>query len=174
MVRGTDNPAALDGDIGQGERMDGALLRLIVLDQWAFGLRRFIVYTIGLEGAEACWINIGIGTMPISRFILSAAIILSTAFAAAASDGLPRIDIQKHCSSRANALAGLDSTAGNARDACVRAEQAARDALTAAWKDIPPFYKTSCIKPGDYSPSYEEWIACLEMNIDVKNLRARK
>jgi hypothetical protein len=112
--------------------------------------------------------------MPISRFILSAAIILSPALAAAASDGLPRIDIQKRCGARAKALSGLDSTAGNALDACVRAEQAARDALAAAWKDIPLFYKTSCIKPGDYSPSYEEWIACLEMNIDVKNLRSRK
>jgi hypothetical protein len=112
-------------------------------------------------------------TMPRSTFILSAAIILSSAFTAAA-DSLPRIDIQKNCNSRAQAVVGLSNSAGNALEACIRAEQRARDALAAAWKDIPPFYKANCIKPGDYSPSYEEWIACLEMNIDVKNLRAKR
>lgn len=109
-----------------------------------------------------------------SKFIIAATIILSPTLAAAASDGLPRLDIRKHCSSRAQAVVGLPNSEGNAVDACVRSEQRARDALAKAWKDIPPQYKAACIKPGDYSPSYEEWIACLEMNIDVKALRARK
>jgi hypothetical protein len=109
-----------------------------------------------------------------SKFVLSAAIVLATAFTAAAADSLPRIDIQKLCTSRAQAVVGLSNSVGNALDACVKSEQRARDALSAAWKDIPASYKATCIKPGDYSPSYEEWIACLEMNIDVKNLRSRK
>jgi hypothetical protein len=54
---------------------------------------------------------------------------------------------------------------------CMRSEREAQDALTAAWKDIPAKFKAMCIKPNEFSPSYAEWIACLEMNIDVKNLR---
>ena len=57
---------------------------------------------------------------------------------------------------------------------CVASEQKARAALAAAWKDIPPGYKTTCIKPNDYSASYIEWIGCLELYIDVKALTAKR
>jgi hypothetical protein len=56
----------------------------------------------------------------------------------------------------------------------MRSEQEARDAIVSAWKEIPSQYKTFCIKPNVYSPSYVEWIACLEMQMDVKRLRAKK
>jgi hypothetical protein len=52
-------------------------------------------------------------------------------------------------------------------------EQQARVAILAAWKDIPPDYKSFCIRPDVYSPSYIEWIACLEMRIDLKRLRSQ-
>ena len=91
----------------------------------------------------------------------------------AADDKLPNLDVQKYCRSRANAAAGLDVAATSFRG-CVESEQKAKNALTAAWKDIPPFYRSTCIKPNDYSPSYEEWIACMEMYMDVKSMRSKK
>ena len=108
-----------------------------------------------------------------SKNVLSAALVLFTTFAAAAKDDkLPSLDIKKHCRSRANAVVDLNIGV-NTYEACINSEQRARAALVAAWKDIPPFYKASCIKPDDYSPSYEEWIACLEMYIDVKSVRSK-
>ena len=55
-------------------------------------------------------------------------------------------------------------------NSCVTTEQKAQTALVAAWKDIPATYKERCIKPNAYSPSYAEWIGCLELLIQVKNL----
>src|SRR6185295_3078732 len=57
-------------------------------------------------------------------------------------------------------------------DACMKSEQASRDAIAAIWKEIPPSYKASCIDPRAYSASYIEWIACLELYIDVKKQRS--
>ena len=113
----------------------------------------------------------------ISTVILSAALVAATNFAAAAKDGLPEIDLQKRC--RASAKAAVDtmgdkSAESKTFDACLRSEQEARNAIVSAWKDIPANYKSFCIKPGVYSPSYVEWIACIEMQMDVKRLRAKQ
>jgi hypothetical protein len=89
--------------------------------------------------------------------------------AAAQSSGLPTLDMEKNCRSR-SAAAVADSDRATSVTSCVAAEQKAQAALAAAWKDIPPNYKATCVKPGDYSPSYIEWIGCLELYIDVKNL----
>jgi hypothetical protein len=87
----------------------------------------------------------------------------------AQGSGLPTLDIEKNCRTRSTAaVAESDRTSSVA--SCVTAEQKAQAALAAAWKDIPANYKTTCIKPNDYSPSYIEWIGCLELYIDVKNL----
>jgi hypothetical protein len=113
--------------------------------------------------------------MPKSKIVTSAAVVFfSMSFAAVAqNDSLPRLDIQKLCGSRAKAMGDLGAVTANALDACIRSEQRARAALIAAWKDIPPFYKTSCIRPNDFAASYEEWIACLELNIDMKSLHSK-
>jgi hypothetical protein len=112
-----------------------------------------------------------------SKIVLSAAVVLFTTFAAAArDDGLASIDIQKRCNIRAKSSAemmGDKSVTALAFDSCMRSEKEARAALVAAWKDIPPPYKTFCIRPNVYSPSYTEWIACIESNIDVKRLRSK-
>ena len=112
-----------------------------------------------------------------STAILSAAVIFFTTFAAAAKDdGLPGIDIQKRCRERAKSSAdmlGDKSVTTRAFESCMRSEEEARAALVAAWKDIPPSYKTFCIRPHVYSPSHTEWIACIESNIDVKRMRSR-
>jgi hypothetical protein len=115
--------------------------------------------------------------MPKLTAILAVAFMLpalSTVVAAASKDSnVPRIDVEKGCSARAKAIGDLGVATANAVEACKRSEQDARAALVAAWKDIPAQYKASCVKPKDYSPSYGEWIACLELHIDVKKLRAK-
>ena len=95
-----------------------------------------------------------------------------TTLTAAAADTLPRIDLEKLCRSRAQAVGQIgDSSAQNLFDACRKGEQDAQAALTAAWKDIPASYKERCIKGESYAASYVEWISCLELLIDVKSLR---
>lgn len=109
----------------------------------------------------------------------SAAIILLTSLAIAASDNLvPKIDLEKRCRTSAKStqtLMGGSSTdaAERAYQSCMTSEKAAQAAILAAWKDIPPSYKSFCVRPKDYSPSYIEWIACLEMKIDLKRLRSQ-
>ena len=112
--------------------------------------------------------------MSSSKIALTIAVLLCIPFAASAKDdGLPTIDFRKNCGVRAKAIADMmgDKQTTITFDSCVKSEQAAKDALIAAWKDIPASYKTFCISPKVYSPSYTEWISCLEMNIDVKRLR---
>lgn len=107
---------------------------------------------------------------------LAAAILLVANGAVAAQDRFPNIDTQKLCRNRAKSseeMMGDKSVASRSYDTWMRSEQAAKDALAAAWKDIPPTYKASCIKPEVYSASYAEWISCLELNIDVKSLRKK-
>ena len=115
---------------------------------------------------------------PKSTIALSAAVVLFTTFAAMAKDdNLPSIDLKKACGIRAKASAEMmgdkSSTAG-AFDTCMKSEQQARDALAAAWKDMPADFKAFCIAPNVYSPSYTEWISCLEMNIDLKKQRQKQ
>ena len=107
--------------------------------------------------------------------VLSAALMLfATTLTAAAQAGPPTIDLQKLCRDRAKALGDLGLVGANAFDACMRSEQESRDAIVAAWKDIPSNYKATCIRPNDFSKSYAEWISCLELNMDVKKLRVKK
>ena len=116
--------------------------------------------------------------MPKSTIVLTAAIWLFANLAAAAQEArFPNLDSQKLCRSRAKSteeMMGDKSVTSKTFDTCMRSERDARDALVAAWKDIPPTYKASCIKPEVYSASYAEWISCLELNIDVKNLRKKR
>ena len=112
-----------------------------------------------------------------SKIVLSAAVLLSTTLLAVAKDELPKIDTEKFCRTRAASsgeMMGDKAAASRAFQTCTDSEQKARDALAAAWNDIPPGYKAACIKPDVYSPSYIEWISCLELNIDVKVLRSKK
>ena len=110
-----------------------------------------------------------------SKMVLAAALAFCAPSAATAKDGnLPALDIQKLCRGRAQSVAALGAGLGDPFGQCMKDEQRARDALAAAWKDIPPLYKTNCIHPHVYAASYFEWISCLEMNIDVKNLRSQQ
>jgi len=107
-----------------------------------------------------------------SQTVFTAAFVLCTSLAAAAQSNLPIIDIRKSCEVRAKASADIlvHKTTISAFESCMSSEKKALDALVAAWKDMPSSYKARCIAPNAYSPSYVEWISCLEMHIDVKRL----
>jgi hypothetical protein len=110
------------------------------------------------------------------KVTLAAVFILSTAcMAAAKNDNIPVIDLQKRCNASVQAMQYLLQAGFKAEDAfktCLDSEQKARDAIVSAWKDMPTSYKTRCIDPTAWSPSYIEWIACLELYIEVKKQRA--
>ena len=111
------------------------------------------------------------------RVWLGAALFLCAAgeaAAAAAPKGLPTIDLNSRCKRSESVvveMTGDKSLQGKGFEMCMRAEQEARDALAAAWNEVPAAYKTFCIAPAAYSPSYIEWIACVEMLIDLRKLR---
>ena len=114
-----------------------------------------------------------------SRFQLGPSVIIfvvaASLAAAADTKGLPTLDLQARCKKSEAAaidLMGDPSLKGAAFDLCVKSETAARDALQKAWGDIPASYKSFCVRPGEYSASYVEWIACLEMMLDAKKLRS--
>ena len=112
--------------------------------------------------------------------VLRSAVIASVLIAspAVAKDaGLPGIDLQTTCRSRANALGetlGDRSKTEELYAGCLKSEQESKTALLAAWKDIPARHRASCIKPHDYAASYMEWISCLELVIDMKGLGHEK
>ena len=112
-----------------------------------------------------------------STIALSAAVVLFTTFAVVAKDyNLPSIDIKKGCGIRAKASAemmGDKSSEAGSFATCMKSEQESRGALAAAWKDIPATLKAFCITPNVYSPSYTEWISCVELSIDVKKSRQK-
>jgi hypothetical protein len=114
--------------------------------------------------------------MPKSKVALSAAVVLFANFAFAADGKFPKLDLQKHCQNRAKAsqeMMGDKVVSAAFFNQCLKSEREAETALVAAWKDIPPNYRALCIKPENFSPSYMEWIACLETNMDMKKLRSK-
>jgi hypothetical protein len=115
--------------------------------------------------------------VPKLSIALSAAVVFFTTLVAAANDNkIPGLDLQKSCRVRANStveVMGDKSSANWAFDTCMKSEQEARDTLSAAWNDIPATYKAFCIHPNEYLPSYMEWISCLELGIDLKELHMK-
>jgi hypothetical protein len=88
---------------------------------------------------------------------------------------MPTIDLQARCKRSEAAqmdMMGDKSLQNVAFDSCIRSETDAKNAIEKAWGEIPASYKTFCVRPFDFSPSYIEWIACLELMIDLRKLRA--
>ena len=115
--------------------------------------------------------------MIVRSFIVASATVVSLTALAVAASVVPTIDLAKRCRTAAKSTqvlmgGGSGDAVKNAFQSCMSSEQAARTAILAAWKDIPADYKRFCIRPNVYSPSYIEWIACLEMKIDLKRLRS--
>jgi hypothetical protein len=114
---------------------------------------------------------------PKLKVAVSAIFILTTAYVAAAKDDVPVIDLQKRCKASVIAMRDISYAGFSEEDAfktCLNSERHARDAIVTAWKTMPASYKTRCIDPSVYSPSYIEWISCLELYLDVKQQRSQR
>ena len=54
---------------------------------------------------------------------------------------------------------------------CLQSEQAARESIAKQWAQFIAVDRSRCINTKGYLPSYVEWLTCLEMERDVRNLR---
>jgi hypothetical protein len=86
---------------------------------------------------------------------------------------VPTIDVQKGCQEAENVLASIFgpnniATVGN----CLKQEQEARQTIINSWTKYPATDKQKCIITTAYLPSYVEWLTCLEMYRDVKNIES--
>jgi hypothetical protein len=106
--------------------------------------------------------------------IAAAAIFLSASASTMADNAFPSIDMQARCRASENSLVqmlGEGTSKGQAFDTCMKSETEARNALKAAWTEIPSYYKSYCVNPRSFSASYVEWIACVELLIDLRKQR---
>ena len=109
----------------------------------------------------------------LSKIIISSAIVLvATSAALSKNEGFPNIDLQARCRATQNATDALTGVKNpNAFDLCLKSEQGAREKLVARWATIPPLDRTSCIHSTDWSPSYFEWLGCLDTRVYVQKMR---
>jgi hypothetical protein len=87
----------------------------------------------------------------------------------AALAAIPVIDVKKTCDAAAR-LPGAKLIQESA-SGCILSEEAAREEIAKQWAEFTAADRSRCIKPKVYLPSYVEWLTCLEMERDVRNLR---
>jgi hypothetical protein len=95
--------------------------------------------------------------MPLFMF----AAIVSSPLIVAVADPVPRFDVRPSC---------RESTVPD----CVSQEQIARDELVKRWPDFSAQEKSRCAVEASYAgpPSYVEWLTCLQINANARNLSA--
>jgi hypothetical protein len=110
-----------------------------------------------------------------SMIVISSAVALMAATAALSQDGvLPKIDVQKQCAKSQNVTDSLTGTKNpGSFDSCIKNEQSARDKLIERWATIPASDKALCIHSTQFSPSYFEWLGCIETRDHVRTQRAK-
>jgi hypothetical protein len=82
-------------------------------------------------------------------------------FLIALASGVPTIDIESTCRSARTAALPEDQSA--AYDSCMRDERDAKEQLRRNWTKYSPDAHAACTEEGGLSPSYVEWLTCLEM-----------
>src|SRR5262245_16548574 len=87
---------------------------------------------------------------------------------------IPQIDIEGTCRAAAHAMVSLmgGSTTEQDRKACLDSEQKAREQIIKDQATYSSADKRRCMRTRDYLPSYVEWLTCLEMERDVRKMRA--
>jgi hypothetical protein len=110
-----------------------------------------------------------------SMIVISSAVALMAATAALSKDGvLPKIDLEKQCTKSQNVTDSLTGTKNpGSFDSCIKNEQSARDKLIERWAAIPASDKATCIRPTEFSPSYSEWLGCLDTRDHTRTLREK-
>ena len=101
------------------------------------------------------------------------AIPVSTLVSAAESGGPPRVDIRATC--RAAEL-DLKKLFGNDTmvtfDGCLSQENSALEQMVKGWVTYSAADRAQCVQPRGHMPSYVEWLTCLEIQKDLRRIRA--
>jgi hypothetical protein len=99
-------------------------------------------------------------------------------FAGGARAQVPTVDIQNTCRITATAMVQMMGTrTTNDQEAfkqCMNGEDAALAQIRKDWNTFQPRDKSICIQPQSYMPSYVEWLTCLEMERDLRKMRAER
>jgi hypothetical protein len=92
------------------------------------------------------------------------------------ADAVPMVDIQKTCRNAAEVTSRLlgSGSVQNDFDVCLGSEQTAREQIVKDWGTYSSPDKARCVRSTVYLPSYVEWLTCLEMERDVRKMRAEQ
>jgi hypothetical protein len=103
-------------------------------------------------------------------FLRLTALIIGFSVISAAADA-PRINIEAACSASVKAVieAVGDKTAVTMEN-CLNQERGALTQMDKDWATYTAADREQCIHPREYNPSYVEWLTCLEIKRDVRNL----
>jgi hypothetical protein len=98
--------------------------------------------------------------MPFALTLAAAGLVLTVA------DKVPTHDMKPTC----RAAIEMMGNQGRTVESCVASEIAARDEIVKMWSQVPNDEKTLCAKTAlqGGSPSYVEFLICLEMNRDSR------
>jgi hypothetical protein len=101
------------------------------------------------------------------------AILASTLVSAAESSGPPRVDIRATCRAAEldlKKLFGEDTKM--TFDGCLSQENTALAQMVKDWISYPAADTAQCVQPRGHMPSYVEWLTCLEIQKDLRRIRA--
>ncbi len=86
-----------------------------------------------------------------------------------AQAAIPSIDVGRTCRGSGGTLLGNAPTDSEVKQ-CMATEQSAREQIAGQWGEYTARDKARCVQTGVYLPSYVEWLTCLEMERDVRNM----
>jgi hypothetical protein len=89
---------------------------------------------------------------------------------------VPTADVQGTCRIAASAMVALmgGTTVEQGMNSCLDSENTARAQIVKDWSTYSAADRVQCVQPQFYLPSYVEWLTCLEMERDVRRLRAER
>ena len=87
-----------------------------------------------------------------------------------AQAAIPSIDVERTCRGSGGTLLGNAPATESQIKQCVASEQSAREQIAGQWGEYTARDKARCVQTGVYQPSYVEWLTCLEMERDVRNM----
>ena len=109
------------------------------------------------------------------RIAISVVAVLAVTSTAVAKDGgLPKLNIEYACHASEQAVSAVVSVTTDIFKSCLDGENDARNQLDKAWANFPASDKAQCIHPKEFLSSYVEWLTCLEMTRDVKQMRKER
>jgi hypothetical protein len=90
----------------------------------------------------------------------------------ATASAVPTVDIATTCRKSAKAVVAILGTeTAVTYENCMRQELDGRQQLIKTWAKYPTPDRQHCVNTERYMPSYVEWLTCLEMNGDLREMR---